>query len=53
VRVEFAPVKREDGTLDIVETITDINAEKKHQLEFEEAVSAVADLEMELADLRA
>jgi signal transduction histidine kinase len=53
LRVQFAPVKREDGTLDIVETITDINSEKKHQLEFEEAVSTVADLEMELAELRA
>ena len=53
LRVQFAPVKKDDGTLDIVETITDINTEKKHQLEFEDAISTLAEREIELAEMRA
>ncbi|MDP6934979.1 MAG: PAS domain-containing protein, partial [Myxococcota bacterium] len=36
LRVQFAPVDREDGTIDIVETITDINAQKTKEQEFDD-----------------
>ena len=50
--VQFSPVQREDGTLDVVETITDITDQKRREDEYERLISLLQDQRETIEQLR-